>query len=525
MVKAVSRKKVETKGKPEKKAPAPKKGERLAMLVRLLKDHGAAIINSGNYWVAILEGKNAMTIDLAKKLIGWRILSESESGQGGKFHLRNVAKEKVLLEGNSTNRPFRPGLAKRYMSEKLRKKWFLNGETIIFDEEGMCQSGQHRFAGFILGEEVRLADIKGKKQFTKYWSKEMTDDCVIFLGISSRQEVVESIDQGQKRTLGDILYRDDVFTMGDGEDQPKAGLLNIATTDKMKRKLSNILAGTIRLVWLRSRGQDVSDAPHFPPSEALEFLQNHPKLKDAVLFANYLEGGGGSDGGKITSFLSLAYCAGLYYLMSASATEPEDWMDKGADAINFKMEKKATEFWKKFASGEDLKAGDPILVAREILRTLNAGSGEGRDEIVGVIIKAFNAWVDGTKVKAKDLRLKRRLKDGQEELAEEPRLGGMDVEGPAKLDQEGYEGDAETAEQDSSLDEREGERAGKHWAAGDRAWVKSQDKDGEHYFGTIDEIVKHDKEAGGGTSAVVTDDNGKQWIEPIGQLQLKYPGA
>lgn len=496
-----------------------------------------------------------MSAERAMELIGWEIVED------GPFHLKHpVSGEKVRLVNNSTNRPFRLGLANRYKSEFLRGKWKLNGETIIVDWDGKIQSGQHRLAGFIMAEAERLADkrVPGKDGIGwKEWCKALhghagplTMPAIIVTGIDPSPETVNTIDQGLKRTVGDVFYREERFANGllptgnmvaagvssvgkqtapgvtkkkagkgkadkEGQGQKQAGAPTLASppmNDVIRRKLCNILANATRLVWLRSGGKKVSDAPHFPLSEAEDFINENLRLEDCVLLVWGYEGGSGKGGQKISRYVSLGYAAGLMYLMMTSGTDPDEWRENGAAALNFDMEPKAKEFWSKLASGAGLKENDPILQVRQILLQVDAGSGTGRDEVVGMIIKAFNLWADGQDAQPKDVAMKKSTNDnGRQILIEEPRLGGIDVEGP---DEPEY---IDPLKVDDTREATVAEKG--KWGEGDTCWVRAED--GEHWFGTIVEVIKT---VDGIVAMIEDNDTGRRWEEPIKNLWLKYPG-
>lgn len=455
----------------------------------------------------VYQGKEALTLEGAKELIGW----ELADGPGA---LKDVNKQNIRLTNNATNRPFRPGLSKRYMSEMLRGKWAMNGEPLIFDSDGKCQSGQHRLVAFINAAETWKVQ-KGK--WAKYHKKEPTLECLVVKGISPDPDVVNTIDQGQKRTLGDIIFRSELFGDGVSLGEGKEAITLPDLGPKQRQKLSNILAGAARLAWLRATNKEVSDAPHFPPSEAMDFIDDHPGLLYAVAFIHQLEGGDKQDGGKISRFISLGYASGLFYLMAASGTDPDEWLESGSEALNFKMQKKAQEFWRKLAEGTELKATDAVYLLRELLPKINAGSAIGRDEIVCTVVKAFNLYVDGRPAKTKDMVVRKKADDnGLEKIMEFSRLGGIDVEGPEMPTK------PEEVDTQEVSDDREGERTTKgRWSEGDTCWVKAPDKD--HWFGTIVEVIKAAKGAGQ-DMVIIEDDSGKQWEENVGQLSLKYPG-
>ncbi len=82
-----------------------------------------------------------------------------------------------------------------------------------------------------------------------------------------------------------------------------------------------------------------------------------------------------------------------------------------------------------FASGAGLEEDDPILTLRQALTKMRAGSGAERTDIVGLVVKAWNAWVADKKLNATQLKLKRtKNDDGAFVTAEFPCLGGIDVE-------------------------------------------------------------------------------------------------
>jgi hypothetical protein len=383
-------------------------------------------------------GADALTVEGAKALIGWT--EEPDGGEWEKFDIRSPENgKKVRLTKNPTNRPFRMGLAKRYASEMLRRAWRLNGETIVVDVKGMVQSGQHRLIGLILAESMRKND---PETWNQYGKGALKIECLVVEGISAAKEVADTLDIGQKRSLGDVLFR-----RGDFEG-----------TEKQNKRLANVMAGAIRLAWIRVGGKMVSDAPHFPHSEALATVEAHPKLVEAVQFVVTEDGGEGSEGKKISAKVSLAYAGALLYLMATAKS------NSAKGTINTSLWEKACEFWTLFGSGAGLKAGHPILTLRNQLDKVGASGGKERDIVVGMIVKAWNAFIDGKDLDAKGIKIKEAVTDGKRVLAEEPRIGGLDIHREPEEEEEGADtlGD---------------------WTVGDSAWVR--DEDGAHWKGKI----------------------------------------
>lgn len=353
--------------------------------------------------------KGKLDIAAAAELIGW---SEEDEQLGLKFgksyKFKDLEGRKIRLLNNPTNRPFRRNLALRYANEILRGKWALNGESIIFDKYGRCQSGQHRLAGVIFANQMLKTDLEKWSDYG--WKDGVFIECVVVVGIDPKPEVVDTIDVGQKRSLGDVLFRNDEFK----------------GNEKTMSKLSNTLSHALRLVWLRMGGKKVSDAPHYPHSEALETLEEHPRIKECVQFIAECDGVG-KEGKRIQAFLSPGYASGLMYLMAAAGTDAEEWSE-GSIEVDFSMMEKAKDFWLHFAKdSETFPVGHPIKALRKRLSELSGGDGAGRDEIIGTVVKAFNLWNDG-KNKVLDIRLKRVETEDTIEITEHPRLGGLDRE-------------------------------------------------------------------------------------------------
>lgn len=410
--------------------------------------------------------------DDAKKLLGWTVEEEGQDF-GADFVLKDADGRKVRFTNNPNNRPYRPTLAKRYANEMLRKKWRLNGEPVITDRLDRVQSGQHRLAGLVLAEEERKLHPKTVRE--KYgWTGPVSIGLVVVHGISERREVVDTLDLGQKRSLGDVIYRRHEFRTG---KELKPGDV---------KKLSNILAGAIRLCWLRSGGKTVSDAKHFPHSEALDYLEEHPRLVDACSFI--YEEDRGEEGSRIRTKLSLAYAAALLYLAGTSATDVEK-----ADEPDYSLWDKAEDFWVNFASEAGLEKDHPALTLSKALRNVQGSGAQERDRIVSMVVKAINAYLDKSTLTAKDIRIKEQVNrdTGKRELAEEPRLGGYDrVVEPEVI---------------TSVD---------GWKEGDTAWVA--DPAGA-WFGTIQGFADLE------TAEIYSKDDEDTYMVPVSDLRVENP--
>jgi hypothetical protein len=472
-------------------------------------------------------------LDIAKMkaILGWEEEPSDGAWKGKDFKFRDKLGKKVRLKNVKANRPLRIGMADRYSKEFLRGKWKFNGETFIIDANGQFQDGQHRGVGLVLAEQVR--DKDPKKWSDYIGEKPITLDAIIVRGVSSKADTIDTLNIGQKRSLGDVIYRD--HTLSDARKG--------AFTDKELISLSNTLAVALRLVWLRVVGKSVSDAPHFPHSEALDFLRAHKGIVSCVLEISDIEG----DDKCITNHITMGYASGLMYLMSAAKTSPELFVEQGAAALDFSLGERAQEFWDLFG-GTKLPAGNPISRAREILKALESGSASGREEVIRTILKAWNLWVDGkTSVTRDDVAIQKVMNEekGMLVMSESPRVGGIDTdwslynlelvtgdedeeEGSSLKDKNSqWENVTEVNEEGEEVIVRrkkaglkgkgkKGKKPKQHpsgWSVGDTCWVKEGDI---AWFGTIAEL--HDDSAD-----VKSDDDGNLYTAAIKELHTDEP--
>lgn len=456
-----------------------------------------------------------LTEDQAKAVLGWQ--EEPEDGKWKECKFRDVHGKKVRLANVKANRPLRIGICQRYANEHLRKKWMFNGESFVFDSNGQAQDGQHRLTGFVLACQMLAKDPAKWKQYVK---PPLEMEALIIRGVSPKDEVVDTLNIGQKRTLGDVIYRNHTI-----QNERKG-----AYTDKELVVLSNVLAVAVRLAWLRVVNKAVNDAPHFPHSEAMDFLKAHKDIVRCALIVNDLDDGKEK---RITKSITLGYASGLMYLMAASKTNPDEFVEKGVEVLDLSMWEKAKEFWQLFATGK-IPAGNPIMRAKDIVRGVDSGGAQGREEIIRTVIKAWNLWIEGkTSVSKETVAVAKQLNEEKQimVMAEAPRLGGIDTDWSMydlelTTDEEDSESPNETIIDPETGDEivrrkkkpKKGKGKGKKkhetgWAVGDTVWVK----EGEvAYFGTI--VKVHDDSVD-----VEAKDDGQVYTSAIKDLSTEKP--
>lgn len=293
-----------------------------------------------------------------------------------------ITQAKELLRANVANRPYRKPLAKRYAEDIIRKKWKLTLEPVIFDTTGKMSSGQHRLEGLILAEKQREKNPEHYEE-TYGWDAEITMPCVLAFGADPEGNDLQ--DRGQQRSGADVLFRREEF-----KDVKPAEL----------KKLSTDLYSAARLCWMRLGNQKVSDAPHFPHSEMLDFIEQHPKLKDMVAFV-YVEDRAKDK--KICTYLKRGTMAGLAYLFGISETNKE------ATDLDFSNLEKAEDFVSKFAAGTFDNNNDPIYQLRDWLtKELAKPDPVSRDTKILMIIKVWNAYVKGEDLEPKQMKIKKK---------------------------------------------------------------------------------------------------------------------
>ena len=345
--------------------------------------------------------KGPITEEEAKVLLGWETPAEGKKFDD--FVLKDAEKNQVRLKNNTNNRPFDRTNCDRIVNEFLRGTFAFNGAVSVFDDKGHVVSAAHRLTALILANQIYRANPSEWKGYG-HGKDGITMPTILVTGIKSKHEIADTVDTGKSRSLPDVIFRHKRFAK---------------VSTKVQKTLAKELGVALRLVWLRTGGGMVSDAPKFPHTKAMEFLKKHPKLQEALetLYGEEAP----AEGKTIKQYLSLGYAAGLMYLMATSKT-------KEGGEVDFRLWDKAEKFWITFASGVAETSGDLFNVLRSKLLDIST-TAQGRDERCGTVIKAWELWLAGTKeAKKADLTVKKRKNDnGKTALAEEPRLGGLDV--------------------------------------------------------------------------------------------------
>ncbi len=352
------------------------------------------------------QSEGPLTVALAKQYLGW-----TEETENIKFKNDYMFKDrngnKIRCHNNVTNRPFDPKLAEDWMYEILRKKWRMNGETIIIDKKALIHNGQHRLVGLIWAEQERL---KNTDKWKRYWKEPCYLVTVMVVGVEHDDQTINTIDTGKKRTMADVIYRSPFF-----ED----------LVSRDRKKAAKVCEFCVKTLWWRTGAKERSFTPKLPHSESLEFIENHKNILECVKFI--WEENSGKER-RIEKYISMGMASALLYMMGACKTDmkyhDEDATEQNVDWSTWD---KAQEFFIQFAGGEEFKVLRDYLT-QEAARWREVGPAIARNVAFGSIIKSWNLFVEDKKLTKKNIAVKvEEDKMGIFKVLETPSIGGVDL--------------------------------------------------------------------------------------------------
>lgn len=388
-------------------------------------------------------GPDALTADFAKKLIGWT--EESDTVKfGDVYDLTDARGNKIRFTNNRHNRPFTLAWCKELAQMILNMEYEDNGESFIIGVEGNVLSGQHRLPALILAEQYWSGEgVKDEKEKAKaeHWQQVWgvgppVIPATIQFGIPETSRVRRTLDNTKKRTFADVLYSDGLF------DDKKAS---------DRAKLCRMADFAVKLLWARTGAVKNPYAPRKTNTSAVEFIQNHGRLKDAIkhIFEeNSATEGEESSGGKISHYISPGVAAGLMYLMGTSNTDSEVYTSadiRSEESIDFENWDKAEEFWTLFAGSPDFQC-----VREAIAEHFDPATGKGGSVLTKtcILAKAWADFLDRNEVSEENIELDWMPpnKDGVTLLNKDtlPTFAGIDQGEPRKEEEEEEEGDDPT---------------------------------------------------------------------------------
>lgn len=238
----------------------------------------------------------------------------------------NPQKARKQLELNRDNRPLNENWVLQLAQTMEAGEFVLNGETIKISDDGTLKDGQHRLHAIVVsGQTVDMLTVRG-----------LPSDCF------------DTIDQGKKRTVGDIFARH-------GEANAK------------------LIAAAVSWVWRYENGAMTKTGNNARPrpAQSIDVLNRHPGIRDSA-----------SAGRECFKILAPSIGVAAHYLFAR--------IDK----------QKADEFFSSLASGENLNKTRGVYQFRERMIANKASKTKLRSiDIFAILIKAWNFERSGSRVK------------------------------------------------------------------------------------------------------------------------------
>lgn len=202
--------------------------------------------------------------------------------------------------------------------------WKMNGDTIRFNGNGDLIDGQHRLN----------ACVQAAQPFDTYVVRGLEHDSF------------DTIDQGKKRTIGDVLAR-------------------------QGHKHYTALASSLRWLWMYQKGfGKAGNHGEQRPDEAMAILERNPGLHDAVDFASQLR-----------RHKKLIHPGLLGFLVYETSRKDKD---------------KAEAFWTQVINAEGLKKGSPAyMLHSRLVDNLGSVAKLHAETIAALSIKAWNLHQSG----------------------------------------------------------------------------------------------------------------------------------
>jgi hypothetical protein len=426
---------------------------------------------------------DAITEATAKVWLGWETGAEAaermqrdkldrlEDNKGREMEpaLTDYDSHQVYLWHAARNREFVERYAKGYAQDILEGKWAgpltmpgetVNGETISISRTAEVISGQKRLAAVVLACQL-FRKYPDRYPFWKKLGREPVIESLVAFGVSDKDEVIQTLDNTQPRTRGDVLYSTDKFK-------------DLKTTTE-RREMSRMQAIAEEYVWKRSgHGQmEIVNEKLITNASLATFSGNHKTLVECVAFM--MDKNKDRDISMLTktmaSGLSPGECAGALYLMASRNSDADDYRNTdppSEKAMDLSFLNKAKEFWTTFQKNQVLRQA--IARAWKYCQDKKGQGVEGdvavtRVEKMAVIARAWSTYLKKEEIEAKDIANLgyTKDKDGLMAPSDLTPFGGIDL-GPNKreleLDDENKvsEKEASQAIQKASIKKRAGEQ-------------------------------------------------------------------
>ncbi len=390
---------------------------------------------------AKLVQQGEMTAAEMKTILGYE--EEPKPGAWGDKYLckHPVSGVPIRCSKNVRNREFDLALCLMYSQEVLNKRWKLNGETGVIDENDNVTSLQHRGLGLIFAEDMRT-DAEQSAHWATLWDGPVSMPMILVKGTGSDDATVDTNDTGRGRGIPDMFFRSELW-----------GKKASATE---RRTYSRILDFAMRFLWERTGVKNDPYAPRKTHAEVMGWVARHMTILDCVKTIAIENG----DTGRLKTICQPGTAAALMYLMGASSTDGKAYrsvehpQEKGKQGVDFhfldKQGANARTFWCGVNTSPALAAINSVIGRLTDPKT--AIQGGTAKERVSVVIKAWNLYKSGKPVTEEAIVLVKgedykKNSDGQWVLASFPIIGGIDLGYGGKME---VEEEVETEEIEST---------------------------------------------------------------------------
>lgn len=348
-------------------------------------------------YAEVRMGKNAITMEEAKQFLGW-----TEVDAGEMFDFRDEAGTAIKCV-NNPNRPIRWAKVMMLKQDHLRKRWKLNGETLIIGVEGNVLNGQHTLVSFILA----CQEWRENPDWKETWPKEPVLEKFIAYNISEDPETVNTLDTAVVRSFADVMFMSSYL-----EDIPK----------NKRRKLAKTCEMAVRVLWKRTGTNADAFSPHLTHSEAAAFVERHPRLLQCVRHIWEC-----NQRSQISKYIHPGYAAALMFLQGASGSDPLEYYDAtdaNENMLTWELWETAEAFWLEIASGST----EFVPVRMALARAQNEGGGSVIERCA-LVCKAWLLYAQNQRITDEGIALEYWEDDeGFRRLAEyNVTVGGLDV--------------------------------------------------------------------------------------------------
>lgn len=378
-------------------------------------------------------GDNPLTIEEIDAILGWCEDPQVAREKGVKYptFIDDEGKE-IFCLNNSKNRPFDLNWGKELAQEHLNRRYAPkgpNGESVIIGRTGLVLSAQHRLVAAKIAEKIRTGPQA--PHWKQFWDGPITMETFIVYGIDESPETLRTLDNVKKRTLSDVLFTQDAFVKASPAD---------------RKHLTKMADMAVKVLWVRTGADTNAFTPRRTHSEALDFIDRHPKVLECVqrIWDLYK-----SDWTINHRRFNGGYAAALLYLMASAGTSEEmaaayHAMVKEGTACEKKGKKtyldwsdweRACQFW----AGAVSDSPQLEVLHKALLRANNEQAS--RAEKAGIVVKAWGYWYQGRALTPQGLIIHSdEDKHGFKRIDDWPECGGIDLgESPRRDNQKGPE--------------------------------------------------------------------------------------